>query len=311
MSAPIPVTVITGFLGSGKTTLLNGLLRAPQGRRLAVIVNEFGQMDVDGALVEGGEQFALLDNGCLCCALNEDLQRTLFDLLQRGGFDHLVVETTGLADPLPVARTFDKPGLSAAFVVDAVVTVVDACNVAAARLQAPEAQAQLEAADVLVINKVDLCADGGAAAAARCREQNGRAPQFLCHRGEGLPHAFLLDTQLPRPPARQEAAVVTPSIHAAHGSGFGAWTYRSDARFDEIALEDLVAELPPEVWRVKGIVHTNAPWDLTLVQAVAGRIDLRPYTSPPPAGGLGLVFLGPRLDAAALAAACVAALAGA
>jgi G3E family GTPase len=301
---PIGVSILSGFLGSGKTTLLNALLQAPHGRRLAVIMNEFGEMGVDGALVSGGEQFALLDNGCLCCALNEDLQRTLHDLLQRGGFDHLVVETTGLADPLPVARTFDKPGLAAAFRVDAVVTVVDSLNLEAALQQAPEAQAQLEGADVLVINKVDLAADAGAAAAALCRQHNDLAPLFFCSRGEGLPWAFLL--AVPEAAAKPTAPV---GAHAHGASSFSTWSFVSAAPFDELRLEDLLAELPESVWRIKGIVHTNAPWDLSLVHAVAGRMEVRPFAALPERCALGLVFIGPQLQPAALEAACRRALA--
>ncbi|RYE85830.1 MAG: GTP-binding protein, partial [Oxalobacteraceae bacterium] len=149
MSAqPIAATVLTGFLGSGKTTLLNALLAAPHGLRLAVIVNEFGAIGVDGALLQGDAQFVELDNGCLCCALNAELNDTLLALRDRGGFDHVIVETTGLADPLPVAWAFTKPGLSQCFRVDAIVTVVDAINGPHATALAPEAGVQVERADV-------------------------------------------------------------------------------------------------------------------------------------------------------------------
>ena len=111
METRIPATVLGGFLGSGKTTLLNRLLRDRHGLRVAVIVNEFGEVGIDGAAITGAAQFVELDNGCLCCAINEDLQRTLRDLAARGGFDHLVLETTGLADPLLVGWTFSKESL--------------------------------------------------------------------------------------------------------------------------------------------------------------------------------------------------------
>ena len=128
---PIAATILTGFLGSGKTTLLNALLTHKHGLRLAVVVNEFGAVGIDGALIEGGERFVELDNGCLCCSLNADLDKTLRELQARGGFDHLVIETTGMADPLPVAWAFAKPGLAPYFRVDAIVTVVmpAACDV--------------------------------------------------------------------------------------------------------------------------------------------------------------------------------------
>jgi G3E family GTPase len=130
--ARIPVTIVGGFLGSGKTTRVNALLREPRGRRIAVVLNEVGEVGIDGARLAAAEEFVELDGGCICCALNADLEATLGRLRARGGFDHLVVETTGIADPLPVAWTFERPGLREGYRVDAVATIVarstwDAC----------------------------------------------------------------------------------------------------------------------------------------------------------------------------------------
>lgn len=295
---PIPAMVLSGFLGSGKTTLLNGLLRAPHGLKVAVIVNEFGAVGVDGALVAGEAQFVELDNGCLCCALNEDLDKTLRALVQRGGFDCVVVETTGLADPLPVAWSFTKPGLSHAFRVDAIVTVVDALNLASVLEQASEARQQLLRADIVVLSKLDLVPDGGAAARQLIGEHNSLAPILVADHGD-LPWDVLVSNV----PA--DRPTVAPAAGHHHHASFQTWAFETEAVLSELDLEDMLNAMPPEVYRLKGFVRTDAGWgEWTLVNAVAGRIDLRPCepTRQPVRGGL--VFIGPKLDVADLQARC-------
>tara|TARA_R110000782_G_C14819243_1_gene413932 strand:+ start:36423 stop:37406 length:984 start_codon:yes stop_codon:yes gene_type:complete len=158
----IPVTVLTGFLGSGKTTLLNRILSERHGLRYAVIVNEFGEIDIDGDLVLRSEDEVLtLSNGCLCCKVRGDLMATLKLLLSRGDdFDGILIETTGLADPAPVAQTFymDRT-ISARLTLDAIVTVVDAKHVSWSLASFPEAAAQIASANIIVLNKSDLVSE--------------------------------------------------------------------------------------------------------------------------------------------------------
>lgn len=302
MSTPIPATVISGFLGSGKTTLLNWLLHAPHGRRVAVVVNEFGAVGVDGALVTGGEQFVQLDNGCLCCALNEDLDKTLRHLYDRGGFDHLVLETTGIADPLPVAWTFNRPGLSQAYRVDAIVTVVDVAGLIPALDAASEARMQIERADILVLNKLDLVDDDGARAEQQVRRLNKGAPILRAVRGEVAWDMLLGDT--PRPVRAVAVEDKRQGHHHNHAPSFESWAWETTALVSERALEDMVYEVPPEVYRFKGILRTDAEWTWMLVNAVAGRIDLRPHTPREIPGKSSLVFIGPKLDIPRLEALC-------
>ena len=155
----IPVTVLTGYLGAGKTTLLNRILSEPHGKRYAVVVNEFGEIGIDNELVIGADEEVFeMNNGCICCTVRGDLIRIIEGLMKRKGrFDAIIVETTGLADPAPVAQTFfvDEDVKEAARL-DAVVTVADAKWLAQRLRDAPEAKNQIAFADVSILNKTDL-----------------------------------------------------------------------------------------------------------------------------------------------------------
>ena len=155
----IPVTVLTGYLGAGKTTLLNRILSQPHGKKFAVIVNEFGEIGIDNDLVVGADEEVFeMNNGCVCCTVRGDLIRIIEGLLRRkGGFDGIIVETTGLADPAPVAQTFfvDEE-VQAKTRLDAVVTVADAKWLSDRLKDAPEAKNQVAFADVILLNKTDL-----------------------------------------------------------------------------------------------------------------------------------------------------------
>ena len=155
----IPVTVLTGYLGAGKTTLLNRILSEPHGKKYAVIVNEFGEIGIDNELiVDADEEIFEMNNGCVCCTVRGDLIRIIEGLMKRRGkFDAIIVETTGLADPAPVAQTFFvDEDVMAKSRLDAVVTVADAKWLSARLKDAPEAKSQIAFADVIVLNKTDL-----------------------------------------------------------------------------------------------------------------------------------------------------------
>lgn len=159
MTDKIPVTVITGYLGAGKTTLLNRILTEQHGRRYAVIVNEFGEIGIDNDLVVGAdEEIFEMNNGCICCTVRGDLIRIIEGLMKRRGkFDAIIVETTGVADPAPVAQTFFVDAdVKEAAKLDAVVTLADAKWLAHRLSDAPEAKNQIAFADVIILNKTDL-----------------------------------------------------------------------------------------------------------------------------------------------------------
>ena len=167
----IPVTVITGYLGSGKTTLLNHILTGQQGRKVAVIVNEFGEVGIDGQLIvrDDDEQLIEFNNGCLCCTVRGDLIETITKLQERAGeLDAIIIETTGLADPAPVASTFFvSEEIRASTRLDSFVTVVDVVNLEKNLAQSVEAQEQVAFADIVLVNKVDLASEEAVARVER------------------------------------------------------------------------------------------------------------------------------------------------
>jgi G3E family GTPase len=154
----VPVTIITGFLGSGKTTLLNHILQNQQGLKTAVLVNEFGEIGIDNELiVTTSEDMVELNNGCICCTINEDLVKAVHKVLARSEqIDYLVVETTGLADPLPVALTFLGTELRDMTRLDSIVTLVDAENFSIDLFNSEAAQSQITYGDIILLNKIDL-----------------------------------------------------------------------------------------------------------------------------------------------------------
>ena len=204
-SEKIPVTVLTGYLGAGKTTLLNRILSEPHGKKYAVIVNEFGEIGIDNELVVGADEEVFeMNNGCICCTVRGDLIRIIEGLMRRKGkFDAIIVETTGLADPAPVAQTFfvdENVGRKTRL--DAVVTVADAKWLKDRLKDAPEAKNQIAFADVILLNKTDLVTD------AELREVEARI------RGIN-PYAKLHRTQTLADRARSRCSAATPSISTA------------------------------------------------------------------------------------------------
>ncbi|MDR2154425.1 MAG: GTP-binding protein [Burkholderiaceae bacterium] len=189
----IPATILTGFLGAGKTTLLRRVLTEAHGQKIAVIENEFGPENIDNDILvtDTGEQIIQMSNGCICCTIREDLRATLSDLAakKRAGeldFERVVIETTGLADPGPVAQTFFMDDeVAESYLLDAIVTLVDAKHAAGQLNDRVEAQRQVGFADRIFISKADLASTEALSALQhRLRHMNPRAPQRVVHFGE-------------------------------------------------------------------------------------------------------------------------------
>jgi len=286
-----PVYVITGFLGSGKTTLVNALLKKQSDS--LVVVNEFGEVPVDHHLLESSEERTVaLPNGCLCCRLRGDLEETLIGAAMRrrrgeiAGFDRVIVETSGLADPGPVAQTlFADQALSRDFKLGPVVAVVDAAD-AGGRAAAPGiARAQIAAADVLVLSKTDRAGD--------CSETRNEV--------KGInPRARLIEARFGDvdPAALLKSGTDPVFAAAAHPAGVRSFALQFDKPVKRALLERFLAVLVDlrgaDLLRVKGMVALEGG-ETVLVQGVRHVFDrLRPVEMP----ATGLVFITHRLSRA-------------
>jgi G3E family GTPase len=323
MSERIPVTVLTGHLGAGKTTLLNRILKEDHGARYAVIVNEFGAIGIDSDLiVSGDEELFELNNGCVCCAVRGDLVRIAHGLLARpGGFDAIVVETSGLADPGPVAQTFFLDQfLLARTALDSVTTVVDAKHILLRLADSAEAEEQIAFADQIVLNKTELVAgDELPRIEARLRAVNALAPIHRAVRAD-----VALDKVLRRGGFALERILtlepdfLDPSGHAhEHGAGIRSVSLATAAPFDggkvRAFLADLVAARGQDILRGKGILDVAGAARQLVFQSVHMLQECefqRPWRTDERRASR-LVLIGRNLDEAALQAAFASCAAGA
>jgi G3E family GTPase len=270
--AKIPVTVVTGFLGSGKTTLLQRFLGSPEGQGTAVIINEFGAVGIDDALVrDSAEETVLLGNGCVCCITRTDLQvalrRLVFDR-ERGTippFRRIVIETSGLADPGPILQTFSTDrALGGEFHIDLVLTVVDAVNGETSLDAAAEARKQVILADRLIISKTDLASPAAIARlTARLQDLNPRAAIDIAVKGA-------LDPQRVVEPAAGERSGFV--AEAEHSDGIGSFVIAQEAPIAWLAfaraMETLIGLRGADLLRVKGILNVAGCRGPVVVQYV-------------------------------------------
>ena len=268
MNQPIPVTIVTGFLGSGKTTLLNRILTERHGEKIAVIENEFGEAGIDNELLlAGDEQIVEMNNGCICCTVRGDLIRILGELADKRAngqldFDRVLIETTGLADPGPVAQTFflDEQ-ISQRYLLDAVITLVDSVHAMRQLDEHEQAQAQIGFADRLLLSKTDLIdSEQIETVSQRLRQINPRAALAAVHFGH-TPLSELIDV---RGFNLNAVLDIDPGFLAGHHhhhhakDRIGSFVFRSEQSFDDRRLQDFLCAIArvygPDLLRYKGVL---------------------------------------------------------
>ena len=273
MGDPIPVTIISGFLGAGKTTLLNYLLNAKHGLRVAVLVNDFGAINIDAALVTGvsGESTIDLSNGCICCSIRDDLFEAVLQLIQRPDPpEYIVVETSGVSDPVAVSLTFIAPQLQSQTRVDSVITVVDSEHIGQIEGKGRElALDQIATADMVVLNKIDLVDKIERKALANFIRKRAPSARILDAIHGAVPLDMVLGVgayDLCRFANKPELDIHVHSGDGAHAHDssevehhehtlvYNTWSYTTDQPLSRRALLDAVKSLPPTIYRAKGIV---------------------------------------------------------
>jgi G3E family GTPase len=323
----IPATILTGFLGSGKTTLLKRVLSEAHGQKIAVIENEFGDENIDNEILvqDSKEQIIQLNNGCVCCSIREDLRTTLSDLAEKRrkgelDFDRVVIETTGLADPGPVAQTFFMDDeIAESYLLDSILTLVDAKHGDGQLDLRQEARRQVGFADQIFISKADLVDSASVDALAhRVRNMNPRAPQRRVNFGE-VPLAEVFDLRGFNLNAKLD---IDPEFlnadehghdhdhdhdhgehgehphHHAHDDDVKSFVFRSDKAFNPAKLEDFLGAIVqvygPKMLRYKGVLNMKGSDRKVIFQGVHQLMgsDLGPKWAPGEKKTSKMVFIG-------------------
>ena len=314
----IPATILTGFLGSGKTTLLNHILAANPGLRIAIIVNELGDVGIDGGLIEqiDPDDIVELTAGCICCTIRGDLLIGLRRILQRDEPpEYLIIETTGIADPLPVAQTLFIPGLTQIVRLDGIVTLVDADQVRGQVRASEMVATQIEFANMILLNKVDLVTpDDLAIVEEGLRTLNPYAPILRCSHGD-VDLRLLLDVGAFRVDDRfttgadrwlADEAAHDHDLHHGHLDDEQITTVSFVTRepFDVQRLEAFWGELPETCFRGKGVLNIRGYEERCIFHQVGARVLLeaqQPWRADETRESR-LVFIGKALDSEAICA---------
>ncbi|GAB63040.1 MAG: GTP-binding protein [Candidatus Jettenia sp.] len=285
----ISLTILTGFLGAGKTTMLNRILNGNHGLKVAVLVNDFGSINIDAELIVGIESNVIsLANGCICCTIRDDLIATVMETINRPERpEYILLEASGVAEPSGIAMTFNNPSFRDRIRLDSILCVVDAEQV----FTSPEFMDlklfQMACADMIILNKVDLV---GSDQVARIKEWLDS--RFHCYR---LIEAVQADVPLPvlLSVGRYDPTQADPNWynlkhhdcrdshcnqkhhHHDHSNVFGTWSYETDRPLSLDVLSEIVSKLPVNIYRAKGVMYTlDAPERRVILQVVGRRVDI-------------------------------------
>lgn len=276
---PVPILLVTGFLGAGKTTVVNHLLAHAEGRRIAAVVNDFGAINIDAELIAGASDGVVsLSNGCICCSLEGDLLRTLSMLLRRDPKpEHIVIETSGVADPADIVRNLMDPVILREAPLETVLCVMDATAPPTA-LDDALLRSQLRVADIVALSKLDL-ADAGAGTRMRAAIRALRVPAVVVDANHGeIPAALLFPSGVDRAPAPREVGPRRPAEER-----FETLSWTSDKPVSLPRLQQAINRLAPKLARAKGLFETvEQPGRMMVFQFAAGRATLAPGDAPAP-----------------------------
>ncbi len=310
----MPVTIITGFLGSGKTTLLNQILKNKQDLKVAVLVNEFGDINIDSQLLIGIEDGMVeLSNGCICCTINDGLVDAVYRVLERDDrIDYMVIETTGVADPLPIALTFLGTELKHLTHLDSILTVIDAETFTPEHYKSEAALNQLSYGDIIVLNKTDLVSEEHTQELERFVQVTKSKARILRSQYGEIPIPLILDVDLAKSGSYQPQK---EEHHHDHGhdhkhehdhdhkhsdhlanDGFIAVSFQSDRPFNLDKFQNFLdCLLPVDVFRAKGVFNFDGT-DLRYIFQLSGkRYELKVDHREKPLNNQA-VFIGRNLD---------------
>jgi len=270
---PIPVTILTGFLGAGKTTLLNCILNGDHGLRVAVLVNDFGSVNIDAQLVLGVESNVIsLTNGCICCTIRDDLVETVIQTINRPERpEYILLEASGVAEPTGIAMAFNNPGLRDRIRLDSILCVVDAEQVFASPETMELKIFQMACADMIILNKVDLVDPDHIAKIKEWLDSRFHRYRLIEASRCDVPLPVLLSVGR-FDPAQLDANVQRDPDHS---KGFSTWNFETDRPLSLEALRDTASHLPAGIYRAKGVIYAaEEPARRVVLQVVGRRVDI-------------------------------------